>query len=233
MKKSSWIHVAIAATLIIAGGAVIALAETSTFNLEIDNDSMVTVDLDGVVEVLTLDDLADGEIRTFDSAEHQITVRRDGDQLIVEMDGEAIGGGALDLAHAHAHKVIMMTAEGDEAHADHKMVFVTGDHAVDGEIHDIQVQVSTDEDFVWNAEDGEKIVVKTVGGHHPIFLHGGHPGSSDLVLYRCEDTGSTLMVDAERATAESYIDPATGCEMFKVDAEHSVIVKTIEIKDED
>jgi hypothetical protein len=233
MKKSSWIHVAIAATLIIAGGALMALAETETFNLEIDNDSEVTIDLNGDIEVLTLADFADGEIRTFGSDDHEVTVRRDGDRLVVEMDGEEIGGPALGLAHARAQKIVMMTADGDEPHAERRMVFVTDDHSIDGETHDIQVQVSTDDDFVWNSSEGEKIVVKSIGGHHPIFLHGADAAAADLVLYRCEDTGSTLMVDAERATAESYIDPATGCEMFKVDTEHSIIVKTIDIIEED
>jgi hypothetical protein len=70
----------------------------------------------------------------------------------------------------------------------------------------------------WIAEgdEGHPIIIKK--GHH---LQGG-----DFVSYRCEETGSMLMVKKDDAILDSYVDPATGCLMEKVEeAKVNVIVK--------
>lgn len=228
MKNTRWIHILMAAALVLIGGAVLAMAET--FELEVDDGEVVTIDADGRVQEIKLDDLYDGEVRTIDAGEHQVTVRRDGDSLKVELDGQAVGGELMNLQEAH--RVLVMT-DGHPGDHDEKVIVLNSAHHPDSETHDIRVEVMGDEDMVWNSEDGRKIVVKTSGAPHPMFFHGAGEDMESTVIYRCEDTGSMLMVDAERATADSYVDPATGCEMLKIDPEHTVVVKKIEIRDEE
>lgn len=226
MKNTRWIHILIAAALVVAGGAVLALAET--FELEFEDGEKVTVDVDGAVEVITLEDLYDGEERTIDAGTHEVTVSRDGDRLEVALDGQPIGGGSLDFSDAG--RVFVMT-DGDESHHDEKIIVSKKIREGEEAMQDIRVEVIGDEEMVWNTSHGESVVVRS-GGGHPFVFHGTGEGAEDMVVYRCEDTGSTLVVDADRATADSYIDPATGCEMARIEAENMVIVKTVEI-DED
>ena len=41
-----------------------------------DDGKEISIDVNGVTEVVTLDDLADGEERTFDVGGHDVTVKR-------------------------------------------------------------------------------------------------------------------------------------------------------------
>ncbi len=73
----------------------------------------------------------------------------------------------------------------------------------------------------WIAEDGEggPIIIKRMGHH----------GGGDFVHYRCEETGSMLMVKADENLLDDYIDPVTGCVMKKVE---NAGVHVIKIREE-
>jgi hypothetical protein len=217
-----------AAALVVAGAGVMAIAESVELTLE--NGTTITVDADGDVQTLTLEDLYDGEVRTLDAGEREVTVRRAGDQLKVELDGEPIGGGKLRLVDASRVFVTSHESEGD--HESKVIVMRSDDGDAGSMVQDIHVKVVGDKASVWHTDDGSDVELESTIGDGLFFFSGADDGSSQ-VMYRCEETGSTLMVDPERATDESYIDPATGCEMVKVEAQHRIIVKTIEIDDEE
>ena len=73
MKQMSWLHVLLAAALVVAGGAALAFAAAP------DVEKRVKVNINGDVESFQLEDFADGETRTFDAGAHTVTVTRNGD----------------------------------------------------------------------------------------------------------------------------------------------------------
>lgn len=192
MKENRCMQVLVAAVVIVIAGCVIALAETVDVEVEVDEKAATRVEVrtDDTIDVFTLDDLADGEERVIKEGDHTITVRRDGDDITVEMDGEALDAGMP----GHGPKIRKMIMMGEPG------------------------------------EGEEKKIIK-MGG-----MHGAHGAHFGKVRYRCEETGSMLLVDPEHATEETLIDPASGCVMTKVtDEEPKVIMikKELTIIDEE
>jgi hypothetical protein len=48
-----------------------------------------------------------------------------------------------------------------------------------------------------------------------------------MVRYRCEATGSELLIEKDKATAESYVCPATGCVMTRVEEPEMRVIKVV------
>jgi hypothetical protein len=231
MNGSSWTRYLVAAALVLLVGAVWVLAEEIEMRVEVRNDAgqEITVDVNGVKETIYLDDLADGEERSFDVGGHPITVKRVDDRLTLVHD-QMVG----KLHHAGAgHSNLVWVGKGKDC--DHPckrvMIMKTGD----GETIDIKVLEGGDGDVVffgdgdhsghhamkWIAEDGEggPIIIKRMGHH----------GGGDFVHYRCEETGSMLTVKADENLLDDYLDPVTGCVMKKVE---NAGVHLIEIREE-
>ena len=281
MKENRWMQVLLAAVLIIIAGGVIALAETVDVEVEVDGDAQTTVEVrtDDSIDVFTVDDLADGEERIIESGEHTITVRRDGEEITVLMDGEALGGGD----GAMIQKMIRIGEPGD---GDEKQIVMVGGHHghkfiecdSDGEegIKIIKIRKGDGgEDFVWHGDgdaDLEEILIELeeeigeselaeiklileggMEGHEMIFFgddegadlhkiikmgghHGMHGAHFGKVCYRCEETGSMLLVDPEHATQDTLVDPASGCLMKKMADENPKVImikKELRIIEED
>jgi hypothetical protein len=252
-EKRIWSSI-IAAALILVGGAVFINAETINLEVEVEDGSSATVEviIDGESQTFTVDDLAEGEERTFEAGDHTVLIRRAGDDIEVLLDGDEIG------AHMHgggkqAHKMIVMSGDFGEAHAE-RMFISEGGAKVK------VVKVGEGEDFVWHGEDGDAeeilvelkehlgdgeaakidVFVEELGGEHDVYVlktgegEGMHPKVIELagphagmVKYRCDETGSVLMVKEENATFDSFVDPASGCLLKKVDTpdEHVMIIK--------
>jgi len=244
MNRNAWTRYLMAAVLVLVVGAVWALAEEIEMKVEVRNQGgqEITVDVNGVKEVIHLDDLAEGEERSFDVGGHPIVVKRVDDQLtLIHEGGEMLEkihhagdnkmvwvteGDTMDVFFVgdgdhEGHRVmIMKTGEGDfetididrdhEGH--HVMIMKTGE----GDFETIDVDGDHHNTWIAKGEEGNPIIIKE--GHH---FHGG-----DFVSYRCEETGSMLMVKKDDAILDSYVDPATGCLMEKVEeAKVKVIVK--------
>ena len=157
MKENRCMQVLLAAVLIIIAGGVIALAETVDVEVEVDGEASTTVEVrtDDTIDVFTLDDLADGEERIIESGEHTITVRRDGDDITVLMDGESLGGsdGAM------IQKMIRIGEPGD---GEDKKIVMVGGHPghrfieCDGDGEGVKVikirKGEGGEDFVWRGD---------------------------------------------------------------------------------
>ena len=257
MKLESWTRYLVAAALILVVGAVWVLAEEITMKVEVrsDNGQELTIDVNGVKEVVTLDDLAEGEERTFDVGGHEINVKREGDRLLLVGEGghsERFCATVADGSpHQERHIVIkkvgegedfdvdanvMFVGEGDQTmvfhgkgHPDHDVFVVKGD---DGEI-DIEVlKEKFGEDFeeFYTTEGAHVMKWVDDGEGEPIVIERlGHHGRGDFVTYRCEETGSMLTVKAADGLLDDYIDPVTGCVMKKV--EHAG-VHVIKIREE-
>ena len=257
MKRTVWIQMVLAAMLVILGGVVIAMAETMTIKIEKHDQEEIAVDINGVREVIRVEDLVEGEERTFDAGEHAIVVKRIGDTLEVSHDGDEFGHQIHNI-HEMDHSVWVSADEdcevlldGDGEGVIHKKIIVErsgeggeaqvyayrigeGDHtAID--IDELRERIEAG-DF----EGLEEIEVDSAGychgfiaaggedhhGHHPVVIKSAGEGCGDYVRYRCEETGSELRVKKSDFISESYVDPATGCLMERVE-EPEVHVVTI------
>ncbi len=231
MKQFSWTRYLLAAIVVLLVGAVWVLAEEVEMKIEVRNEGgqEITVDVNGVKETVYLDDLADGEERSFDVGGHPITVKRVNDRLTLVHD-QMMG----DLHHlGEGHSNLMWVGEGDDCEKPCKRVMIM--KKGDGEAIDVRVLEGGDGDVVffgdgdhsghhamkWTAEDGEggPIIIKRMGHH----------GGGDFVHYRCEETGSMLTVKADENLLDDYLDPVTGCVMKKVE---NAGVRVIEIRKE-
>ena len=269
MDKKRLGTILLAAVMVAAVGAAIALAEE--VEIEADVSKKVKIKTDSTVEILTLDDLEDGEERVIESEEHTITIRRDGDEIKVEMDGEDLDERIHRAGKGH-HKMIFIEEGGDEdvkkiiteleadgAHAwhtedgkqikivkvggegEHKIIHTHGDHDFGNMIIEI------DEECEGGEERTIDVFVKKLGGERKVIMLGDDEivggdvkfltagGDGNLVTYRCEETGSTLIVKKEHASEDSFKDPATGCDMKRSEdlPKKIVIKKRIEIEEEE
>ena len=255
MSKTTWMQRVFAAIVVILAGALIASAEERIeVRVEADGSDEISVDVNGVTEVVRLDDLTDGESRFFDVGDHQMEVKRVGDNLTIVNDGHAFGlFGGIHGAHTAN---VWVTDEGEniEIDGEHKMIVMqVGDCDGDGcdelaKTYTIRVDgdevmadgeqlITIDEIITSHGGEGHSAIFISEDGnvHHPGMM-GAHQWQSDMVTYRCEESGSTLMVKKDDAYEDVYICPATGCVMNKVegpDVKVIKIVKTVEIEDED
>ena len=260
--NTTWTRYLVAAALILLVGAVWALAGETEMRVEVRNEGgkEITVDVNGVVETVSLDDLAVGEERVLGVGDHTVVVKRVDDELVlVEQNGPMemlhefvdekdmvwVTTGDED-AHGHHKVMIMKHGGGNFSHTDGGVMFVgEGDIGVhdivilkgeDGEIDIEALKERFGDDFEeieideghrvmkWVAEGGEghPIIIKTAGEH----------GMGDTVVFRCEETGSTLTVKKDENLLESYLDPVTGCVLKKVDPPQKKVVR-IEVVEKD
>jgi len=246
MKVESWTRYLVAAVLVLLAGAVWVLAEDTTMRVEVrsEDGNEMTVDVNGVTQIIKLEDLADGEERTYDVGGREVTVKRVGDSLSLVHDGllsgHHIGGQHQkiwvegDDESPREHRVMIMKGcdghsveldvDSDTAflgagpHATHDVFFLKSE---DGEIDIEALKEKYGEDFEeFYTAHGAHVMkwVDEEDGEHPIIVKRfGHPGVGDYVTYRCEETGSMLTVKADDNLLDDYLDPVTGCVMKKVE----------------
>lgn len=254
MSKQTWVHWVVAAILVVVGGFLIASAEERIeVRVEKNSSDEISVDVNGVTEVVRLDDLADGESRTFDVGDHELVVKRIGDDLTIVSDGHGFGsfgghgtnvwvtdeGENIEIdgdCEFSENKVIVMKIAGDGGEAGEAKTYtihVDGDEVlVDG---DQTIDIDEIVKLHGGGEHGAIFISKDGNVHHPemVSWNGMH---SDLVKYRCEETGSVLMVKKDEAIEDVYICPATGCVMTKVEEPEMRVItieKRIEVEDEE
>ena len=246
MRKQTWVQWVVAAILVVIAGAFIASAEERIeIRVEKESADLISVDVNGVTEVVRLEDLADGESRTFDVGDHELVVKRVGDDLTIISDGHGFGSFG---AHGAGHSTnVWVTDDGEDIEitgdcefSEKKMIVVKVDglEGEDGEVKTYTIHVDGDEvlldgehnieiDEIMNLHEGHHgaVFISEDGDvDHPMIIksHGMHAG---LVKYLCEETGSILMVKQEDALEDAYICPATGCVMTKVDEPEVRVIK--------
>ncbi len=258
MKAESWTRYLVAAALVLLAGAVWALAEDIEMKVEVRSEGgqEMTIDVNGIKEIVALEDLADGEERVYDVGGHEVTVQRIGDHLTLVGDGPVMGfahdcdhkkvwiGDDAEGAKGGRHVFIMKHGEGetvdldletdlmfvgDGGHGVRKIVVINGE---DGKVDLEALKEKYGDDFEeYETADGAHVMkwVSAGGGADPIIIKRmGHRGG-DFVTYRCEDTGSILTVKAADDLLDDYIDPVTGCVMKKVE---NAGVHVIKIREE-
>lgn len=236
MKLDNWMRYLVAAAVIILVGAAWVLAEDTTMRIEVRSvdGSEMTVDVNGVTEIIKLEDLAEGEERTYEVGGREITVRRVNDSLSLVHDG------MIDERHHGHHQKIWIESD-EELAGDHRvMIMKHGDAGeyefdfdVDGEHgvfilrgEDVEIDLEAlEEKYGGDFEEfytarGAHVMkwIDAGDGEHPIIVKriGAH-GIGDYVTYRCEETGSMLTVKADENLLDDYLDPVTGCVMKKVE----------------
>jgi hypothetical protein len=162
--KTTWTRYLLAAALILLVGAVWALAEEIEMNVEVSNEAgqEVTVDVNGVQETVYLDDLAEGEERSYDVGGYPITIRRVDDELTIVHEGGS---------HAMIHEI-----KGDSSA---NMVWVTEDEEIDDGAHKIVIVKRGGGEFT--DEDGNVMIVGDGGhGDHEVLVFTGEDGEIDI-----------------------------------------------------
>lgn len=243
MKADFWLKALVAAAVIVCAGALVALAGPGDGGRSADQ--RVILKLNDTVEELALDDLADGESREFGAGDHSVTVTRRGDKLEVLLDGDELLG---DLPGSHGLDTMIWV--GDEGAANirtERRVVVKGAGEGSGELQsytiwtqkgegDEEIQVDVESvtgghasclDELHATGHGKTMIFTSAEpGARPIVVTG--PGMrDDMVRYRCADSGSELLVPKEKALADSYVCPATGCVMTRVDQSEVRVVKIL------
>lgn len=246
MKLENWMRYLVAAALVILVGAAWVLAGEKTMKVEVrtEDGQEISIDVNGVTEIITLDDLAEGEQRSFDVGGHEVTVKRVGDRLTLVHDGILAGH-----LHGGHHKEVWIGA--GEGETDKRQVVIMK-HGADGTVSvdaETELMFIGEDDFsshdvlILKGEDGEidiealkekygedfeefhtahgahvmKWVVEGDAEHPIIIKRMGHLEGGGFVTYRCEETGSMLTVKADENLLDDYIDPVTGCVMKKVE----------------
>ncbi len=130
-------------------------------------------------------------------------------------DGETID---VELLEDHLGEEGNVMFFGDEEHGDANVFIIKRE---DGEIDIEALKEKYGDELIDIHEDGDHKVLHWVGEgdeDHPIIVKRmGHHRGGDVVVYRCEETGSMLTVKADDNLLDDYIDPVTGCVMKKVD----------------
>lgn len=249
-------HLLLAALIVITSGiAFAALPETKTIKVMKSGDEEIKIKVDGTTEIITLDDLADGEERTISTGENEIVVKREGDQLTMTMDGDDLHGHHGSFARS----MVWVTDDDESEDGDHRVIVIKSDH--DGEHGAMTYKYDVDVDI---DEEGEvaKIIELNLSQHleeldleglealkeledldikigKPIKvqIHDGHhmfitSGDDDKVRFRCAESGSELVVNAEDVTSDTYICPVTGCVMERVEEPEMRVIK-VHVSDDD
>ena len=243
MKDAMWARYLVAAALVLLIGAVWVLADEMELKVEVRNDNgeEITVDVNGVTEVITLEDLAPGEERTWDVGGHPVTVKRVDDNLVlVRGDGDReffhVGGGDGDMVWvtedveggADGRRIVIkkrvegggdgnFVFVGDGGHERHNVVVVKGKN---GELDIEELKARYGDDFEEIHTAGGETILKwvTEGGEaEPMIITRSGVAGGDMVVYRCEETGSILTVRKDEHLLDSYLDPVTGCVMKKME----------------
>lgn len=250
MKPNSWMRYLVAAALVLLVGAVWVLAGEKQMRIEVQSEDgkAISIDVNGVTETVTLDDLAEGETRTFDVGGHEVTIKRVDDRLALVHEGMMTG-------HAFGHRQVWVEGESEGA-GEHRVMIMK---RCDGETVDVDLDAHA---MFLSAEDAHDVIVlrgedceidiealkeeygedfeefhTAHGAHvmkwvddrdadHPIVVKRmGLHGPGDFVTYRCEETGSMLTVKADENLLDDYIDPVTGCIMKKVEHKGVHVIK--------
>jgi nitrite reductase/ring-hydroxylating ferredoxin subunit len=245
MSKQTWVHWVAAAILVVVAGVLIASAE-ERIEVKVLKESAdaISVDVNGVTEVVRLEDLADGESRIFDVGDHELVVKRVGGDLTIVSDGHGLG--SFDGHGKSLETMVWVGEDGEDIEIDcdggkhqaKKIVVMTAGDQEAGEAKTYTIHVDGDEVLL----DGENQLeidelVKLHGGHHgAVFISEDgevdhpmivktHEMFGNVVKYRCEETGSVLLVKKEDALQDTYICPATGCVMTKVEEPEVRVIK--------
>jgi hypothetical protein len=168
MQQISWTRYVMAAAMVLAIGVVLAFAGDE-MRIEVRNagGEEITIDVNGETEVISLDDLADGESREYEVGGRPFTIHRHGDEL------------TLDHGEDGHHGLFVMSGEGDSDH-----VWMTkgehGDHGrrivivreMDGDGKEITVDVHGDRDALFIGDD--------LHGEHDVIIVKGDEGELDI-----------------------------------------------------
>jgi len=231
MKRESCVRYLVGAALVLLIGAVWALAEEIEMNVEVRNEGgqVVTVDINGVTETVRVGDLAEGEQRTFDVGDHKVVVKRVGDSLVLINDEH----GLAELEEAGEDHAYVVVTDEDES-CDHPCRRVVIMKTGDGQAIDIEeLEGGGDKILIFTEDEheGDRELHWVAEGEEgsPVFIKKVVRAGGDFVTYRCEETGSTLIVKAGEKLLDDYIDPVTGCVMKKID---NAGARVIEIREE-
>jgi hypothetical protein len=164
MQQISWTRYVMAAAMVLAIGVVLAFSGDE-MRIEVRNagGEEITIDVNGETEVISLDDLADGESREYEVGGRPFTIHRDGDEL------------TLDHGDEGHHGLFVMSGEGDSDH-----VWVTkGDH---GDHGGRRVVIVKEMDG-----DGKEITVDVHGDHDALFIGDGLHGEHEVIIVRGDE----------------------------------------------
>jgi len=156
MKRIVTNYSLLALAAVLIAGLAAAAAGDAAFGAGTTEEKLVLLGEDAGAETFKLDDLRDGESRTFQGKSGTVTVTRKGDALEVKIDGE----------DGERH-ITVTSGEGEEGR------IVVRKVEGGGEPHVIMMRHAGAKDGeVWTGEDGKTIEI-TEGDGHAVFVGAG------------------------------------------------------------
>jgi hypothetical protein len=164
MRQSSWARYLLAALVVLIVGAIWVAAEEMEVKVEVRSQGgqEITIDVNGEIEVIDLEDLDDGESLDYEVGGHAFTVRRAGDQLFLEDDRP--GKHTFLIGEAGEAKQVWVMADETEIAGARKVVIMKGG---DGETVDLELleERVVPGDFMFFGDEAH-------GGHRVIVIKG-------------------------------------------------------------
>jgi hypothetical protein len=222
------------AAVLIAGLAAAAVGDARLGD-ETTGEKLILVNEGAAAETFKLDDLRDGESRTFQRKTGAVTVTRKGDTFEVKIDGE----------DGEQH-ITVTSGEGEEGH-----ILV---RKIDGgdEPHVIVMRhAGTKDGAVWTGEDGETVEITEADGnavfvgsgpHRHVFVgEGGEHATvvgtgegfswsssgAEMLHFRCADDDVIIGGPKEKLDTLAPVCPVCGKAMQKLEgAKH----RTVQVK---
>ena len=227
------------AAVLIAGLAAAAVGE-APFGAGTADEKLVLIGEGAGAETFKLDDLRDGESRTFQGKTGTITVTRKGDELEVKVDGED-GEQHITVTSGEGEEgriVVRKVEGGDEPHV------IVMRHA------------GTKDGAVWTGEDGKTIEITEADGnavfvgagpHRHVFVgEGGEhatvvgtgegfswsTGGTEMLHFRCAEDNVIVGGPKEKLDTLAPVCPVCGKAMQKLEGAKQRTVQVKVIKEE-
>lgn len=206
-------------------------------------------------ETFDLADLQDGETRTFGEGDKRITVTRNGEIVTIDREAEGEERRLEIVCDVDRDTCQVMTLEGDPERV---MLVVKKTRTCEEGEGDCEAMVDVHLDQLDLGEGPHKILRKMIhcndegeceeiddlAGHGAVKVYADLDGSAhgdvmimrageaagDKVVLRCPEGDSTITVDKEEAD-DVFLCPKHSVPMEK--SPHNVVIKTIEVVDED
>jgi hypothetical protein len=205
MRQDSWSRYLVAAAVVLIIGAVWVLAGEMEVRVEVRNEGgqEITIDVNGETEVISLDDLEEGETLDYEVGGQTFTVRRVGDLLLLDDDRPGSKGFFVSEAGEGDAKFVWITDD-DEVRGERQVVIKK---LVDGD--EITLDVGAVGEFGGEAEvlmlDGGEL-----GARHVILIKGAEDGIDIEALEEKFGDSFSKSVDEDGTTVLRWVAEDAG-----------------------
>jgi hypothetical protein len=228
MKKLGSVVYIVVVAVLLAASAYLAFGDEGAKAVE--KHRVVALASGGEVIKLRLDDLKDGETRTFTENGKEIVVTRKGDQLEVTLEGKEGKEKQITVTlDDKADSAMTLLSTGDGVVMNKKIIIKDGSGDGKGLVfigEDDEKAPHEARIMRWDVEeDGKHVFVTGEGGPHAWSC-----GTSDMQVFRCKDDETIVAVNKDKLKGDALSCPICGKLMDKLDGKGHAVVKVVTVK---